>query len=131
MDQGLELETLWKSEYFDAIQFMLIDGDEGDLLMRIKLIGHDQDENKISKHFKKTKELRTIAIKYKGIRVKKNIKDVGHDLFLTVRDNFNKFEYMWEEWNNFEGIMIEQPSGRFIHAYQCPSINKQAQNWVI
>ena len=31
--------------------------------------------------------------------------------------------------------MIEQPSGRFIHAYQCPSINRQAQksviNWTI
>ena len=73
---------------------MLIDGDEGDLLMRIKLIGHDQDENKISKHFKKTKELRTIAIKYKGVNIKKDIKDTGLDLFSTVKDNFNKFEYM-------------------------------------
>ena len=73
---------------------MLIDGDEGDLLMRIKLIGHAQDENKILTYFEQTKNLRTLAVKYKGISVKKHIKNTGHDLFLTVRDNFNKFEYM-------------------------------------
>ena len=110
---------------------MSIDGGEGNLPIRIKLIGHAQGENKILTYFEQTENLRTLAVKYKGISVKKNIKDTGHDLFLTVRDNFNKFEYMWEAWNNFEGIMIEQPSGRFIHVYKCPSINKQAQNWVI